>query len=175
MNNYFVNPAPFIPEAHLIMPFVRPTVAGPPMSPNSLNRAYTSWLSPATSSSTSIAPSPIVDITDPINWDDPRIQSWSGVERDQNYEYYDKAQEVWKSLGVLDGIAQLKSQLGDGADPQALIKIEGDVGAQPRPMSEIKKKMEDDVEKTKAELLGLKPTWLVEWEEAKRVVEEGKK
>lgn len=141
------------------------------MPPDAINKAYTSWLSPAPTSASSIPPSPLVDLTESIDWSDPRIQSWTGLERMQNIEYYEKALSVWKGIGVLDGIGQLKSRLKDGSDPQGLVvNIRGGDKPmmEPRPMSEITKQMEEDVEQMKAELLGLKPTWLVEWEESKK-------
>lgn len=149
------------------------------MSNNAVNKAYTSWMSPAPSSVSSIPPSPLVDITDPIDWDDARIQSWTGLEREQNIEYYDKALEVWKVIGALEGLSQMKKMLKDGEEPQGMVVNLKNGGEAPlvqqRPMSEIKKQMEEDVEKMKAELVGLKPTWLVEWEEARKGDGEGEK
>lgn len=169
-NNYYVNPAPFLPIAQFILPMVRPSSSGPPMSPSALNKAYSLWMSPAPSSYSSIPPSPTYDVREEIDWSDPRIQSWNGVEREQNGEFLDKCIAVWKGIGALEGIAQLSSQLKDGADPQGLVVNlnKGKPQVQPKPMSEIKKQMEEDVEKMKAELIGAKPSWLTEWEEKNR-------
>lgn len=62
------------------------------------------WMSPPPKSSKSIAPSPLMDL-DPedqgVDWEDARIMSWSGKEREENDEYIEKSADVHKGVGAL--------------------------------------------------------------------------
>jgi hypothetical protein len=125
-NNYYVNPAPFLPTSTFILPS-RPPIStsessnsSPASSPSPIlstpshahsNPAemFSSWLSPGPSSPTIIRPSPLLEIEAdeegnevPIEWEDPRIQSWSGEERAENWEWFEKAVEVHKGIAALE-------------------------------------------------------------------------
>ncbi|RSH91720.1 hypothetical protein EHS25_009089 [Saitozyma podzolica] len=190
-NNYYVNPAPFLPTSTFILPS-RPPIStsessdsSPAASPSPIlstpshahsNPAeiFSSWLSPGPSSPTIIRPSPLLEIEAdeegneiPIEWEDPRIQSWSGEERAENWEWFEKAVEVHKGIAALEGLAELSAQLPEGADPKGMV-ISRTPGQKsnlaPRPMSEIRRQLSNDVERMKGELEEGKPGWLRRFE-----------
>lgn len=99
--NYFVNPAPFMPTMTLILgaapsqPFKEPP-------PELAMKNYSRWLSPAPEED-SIRESPTLSVArnSQIDWNDPRIQAWNGVEREQNGEYIEEAFDVQKNFAAI--------------------------------------------------------------------------
>lgn len=176
-SNYYINPAPFLPNVQLTMP-IAPIAIGAGttgeqivLTGRMLADKYMEWMSPPPKSTRSIAASPLLDL-DPedqgINWEDARILSWGGKEREENDEYMEKSANVHKGIGALQGLADLTSQLPEGDDPQGVVvsMSAGKNLLEKKPMSEIRAQMSKDVEQSKAQLIEFKPSWLREWEAA---------
>ncbi len=112
--NYFVNPAPMMPTMTLILgaapaqPFHQ--------SPAETARInYDQWLSPKPESKDDIRASPTLSVSRnaKVDWNDPRIQAWNGVEREENGEYIEEAFEVQKNFAAIS-----VSDRGGRADPR---------------------------------------------------------
>lgn len=75
---------------------------------NKLIEAYQTWMSPAPDLENveHINPSPMVAVQDEeggvVDWEDERIMSWSGVEREENGEYLEMALRTQKGLETLE-------------------------------------------------------------------------
>lgn len=75
---------------------------------NKLIDAYQTWMSPAPDLENveHINPSPMVAVQDEeggvVDWEDERIMSWSGVEREENAEYLEMALRTQKGLETLE-------------------------------------------------------------------------
>jgi hypothetical protein len=99
--NYYVNPAPFLPSANLILP-VTQAFSGPPTPPAAIMaKAYQRWMSPEPTGN-SVPASPTYSVTDePIDWADPRIMPWGGEDHELNGDYMEKGLEVHRNIEAL--------------------------------------------------------------------------
>lgn len=103
-NNYYVNPAPFIPTTHLIIPSLSMENMGGVSLAADVSAAYTHWMSPGPTGD-SIPPSPTLSVAEngpEIDWSDPRIQSWASDERIKNGEYLEMSLETTKAIGAFE-------------------------------------------------------------------------
>ena len=72
----------------------------PPISDKSVAERFLEWMSPPPSASRTITPSPIsgTEREGGIDWEDVRVQSWSGTERHDNGEFIEKSVELNKAI-----------------------------------------------------------------------------
>ncbi|WRT70351.1 uncharacterized protein IL334_007349 [Kwoniella shivajii] len=174
--NYFVNPAPFLPMCNLLMyPSVAPhTVIGP--NTVKLVESYREWMSPSPDpdDKNSIPPSPMLSVqqqeeSEGIDWDDLRIQSWSGEEREQNGEWIEQALKTQKGVETLETMSYFSSRSPHPEDMKGLVI--NTAGSRPtferKSLSDMETQLRDDVERMKKELEGMKPDWLRKWDEQK--------
>lgn len=120
-----------------------------------------------------------------IDWNDPRIQAYNSVEREQNGDYIDEAFDVQKNFAAIsvgsgyaesadgENMAHASEQLGDGANLKDIdFRLssweDGKVTSHRGPMSDMKKALEDSLAHSTAELAKRKPHWLKELEEEKK-------
>ncbi|BEJ11381.1 hypothetical protein CspHIS471_0108030 [Cutaneotrichosporon sp. HIS471] len=171
--NYFVNPAPLMPTMTLILgsapaqPFQQ--------SPAEVARInYDQWLSPKPESKDDIRPSPTLSVSRnaKIDWTDPRIQAWNGVEREENGEYIEEAFEVQTNFAAISNMAHASEQIGDATDLKdidfRLTSWEnGKTTTSSGNMSDMKASLEESLAKSTAELAKIKPQWLQELEKGK--------
>ncbi|EIW71792.1 hypothetical protein TREMEDRAFT_67961 [Tremella mesenterica DSM 1558] len=174
--NYFVNPAPLLPSTHLMVasPLTRPPTSDPPIS-KAVADKFMEWMSPAPESATSIKPSPMLWVQEEeggVDWEDPRIQSWAAEERQENFKYINNNIELQNGLAALTGLKEFTSNLPKGSDPEGMVVFfsPGLPSATSKPMSEIRKKLEEDVNAKKKELEGSKPGWLKKWEKSQKPI-----
>jgi hypothetical protein len=73
---------------------------GVPITGESISERFTTWMSPPPPSPKSITPSPIsgTEREGGIDWEDVRVQAWSGTERHDNGEYIEKSVELNKAI-----------------------------------------------------------------------------
>lgn len=176
--NYWANPAPFLPSANFMIPA---EVWEDPSRKNRSPAAYIAqyykrWMSPNPDGNT-IAASPTLSVAEAdgkIDWSDPRIQRWSGFEREENGQYMEKGLEVHKTISALQTMVSLGDGLPEGADAQATVISSSSGGMTTKPVSEMRRDMMENIKGLKAELEAVKPDWLVEYEAAKSIGEEKK-
>jgi hypothetical protein len=98
--NYYMNPAPFLPTTHFLMPRSMTPKDGVPITGESISERFTTWMSPPPPSPKSITPSPIsgTEREGGIDWEDVRVQAWSGTERHDNGEFIEKSVELNKAI-----------------------------------------------------------------------------
>ncbi|ADV24177.1 hypothetical protein I315_06137 [Cryptococcus gattii Ru294] len=169
--NYYVNPAPFLPNANLaIYPSPGPQPI-PGTMRNKLIDAYQTWMSPAADLENveHINPSPMVAVQDEegdvVDWEDERIMSWSGVEREENAEYLEMALRTQKGLETLETMKLVSQRTPDKDLKGLVINTTG-----PRPhferksLADMETQLQGDIEKMKEELEDLKPGWLKSFE-----------
>lgn len=188
-NNYYVNPAPFLPDVDFLTatgsaPSTGPLQiinAGRSSTPNSgstdeegpertINDIYSSWMSPAPSSKTFIRPSPTEDCTAPgtdgaaaIDWEDVRIQNWNSDERHDNGDYMVRVKNYHLALGGLESLKSLGRSLPEGSDPRGMMIQTGPDGRRKmsnNSMSEMINQMEAEAERMRKEAEQHKPEWL---------------
>ena len=190
-NNYYVNPAPFLPDADFLTstgaaPSTGPLQiinAGRPSNPSSgsieddgpaktINEIYSTWMSPAPSSKSYIRPSPTIDCTssetegkEAIDWTDERIQSWNAESRHDNGEYMIRVKNYHLALGGLESLRSLGRSLPDGSDPKGMMIQRGPDGKRTvsnNSMSDMIKQMESEAERMRKEAEEHRPKWLGE-------------
>ena len=95
-----MNPAPFLPTTHFLMPRSMTPKDGVPLTGESISERFTTWMSPPPPSPKSITPSPIsgTEREGGIDWEDVRVQAWSGSERHDNGEFIEKSVELNKAI-----------------------------------------------------------------------------
>ncbi|OCF32211.1 hypothetical protein I316_06125 [Kwoniella heveanensis BCC8398] len=191
--NYFVNPAPFLPMANLLLyPSVAPhQVTGP--NTVKLVEAYREWMSPAPDKDDiqSIAPSPMVSVQEQglegkegpggqreIDWDDVRIQSWSGKERMENGDWIEQALKTQKGVETLETMTYVASKAQHPENIKGLVI--NTKGLTPKferkSLFDMEDQLRADLDRMKDELRELKPAWLVEYDRARgKSVEDGPK
>ncbi|KAI9633909.1 uncharacterized protein MKK02DRAFT_38581 [Dioszegia hungarica] len=103
-----------------------------PIPTDALDQLYTSWISPSSSSAGSPGISPLVNITErhvgPIDWNDARIQSWSGPERAQNQQYAEIT-AGWRARSQLDALKDRRFCPRRQGDPREEVNV---ISLQPR-------------------------------------------
>lgn len=155
--NYYVNPAPFLPTANLILPVMsRPLASSPEQS---LGTAYSEWMSPKALGD-SMPASPTLSVAHggaDVNWADPRIQRWSGAEREQNGEFMEKSVDVHSTLGAMRAMREM-------ADGAADVQIFRPGGMEKKPLGEYTDELAGEAAKLKRELEAVKPDWLRDYE-----------
>ncbi|KAK6909469.1 hypothetical protein I203_103488 [Kwoniella mangroviensis CBS 8507] len=174
--NYFVNPAPFLPMANLLLyPSVAPhNVIGPNTS--KLVESFREWMSPAPyeDDKKNIPPSPMLAVQNDEepngpNWDDVRIQSWSGEERLQNGDWIEQALKTQKGIETLETMSYFSSRAPHPEDLKGLVI--NTAGSRPtferKSLSDMENQLRDDVERMKKELEEMKPEWLREFDKHK--------
>ncbi|OCF77255.1 hypothetical protein I204_01241 [Kwoniella mangroviensis CBS 8886] len=174
--NYFVNPAPFLPMANLLLyPSVAPhNVIGPNTS--KLVESFREWMSPAPyeDDKKTIPPSPMLAVQNDEepngpNWDDVRIQSWSGEERLQNGDWIEQALKTQKGIETLETMSYFSSRAPHPEDLKGLVI--NTAGSRPtferKSLSDMENQLRDDVERMKKELEEMKPEWLREFDKHK--------
>ncbi len=119
--DYFANPGPFLPltemgisapppETHEENPSsgIRIVRESPKDESNLLKtlvETYQRWLSPppvVPSEVDVLTPSPLSEVEQRVDWDDVRIQSWSGVEREENGEYVERGGTLRKTIDAME-------------------------------------------------------------------------
>ncbi|WVW86024.1 hypothetical protein I302_108062 [Kwoniella bestiolae CBS 10118] len=174
--NYFVNPAPFLPICNLLLyPSVAPhNVIGPNTS--KLVESYREWMSPPPNEDDKqmIPPSPMVGVQNDEepngpDWDDVRIQSWSGEERVQNGDWLEQALKTQKGIETLETMSYFSSRAPHPEDLKGLVI--NTAGSRPtferKSLSDMENQLRDDVERMKKELEEMKPDWLREFDKSK--------
>lgn len=188
-NNYYVNPAPFLPDAELLTATGSSPSTGPLQIINAgrssglssgstedegpsktINEIYSSWMSPAPSSKSYIRPSPTEDCTSPardgeavIDWDDVRIQSWNAGSRHDNGEYMIRLKNYHTALGGLESLKSLERSLPEGSDPRGMMIQTGPDGKRRmtnNSMSDMIQQMASEVERMRKEAEEHRPSWL---------------
>lgn len=156
---------------------------------------YSKWFSPEPSEDSDyIRESPTLSVSRnaQINWDDPRIQSWSGHERQENGEYIAEAFEVQKNFAAVsvsvkrgdrgadgENMAHATAEMtSGGADLKDMdLRISqwenGKITTKKGTASEMKQALEESLERSTAELAKHKPQWLKEYDEAKKAENKG--
>lgn len=160
--NYYVNPAPFLPTANLMLPVMsRPLTATPEQS---MGKAFSEWMSPkAVGDAMPASPTYTVAHDDPsVNWSDPRIQRWTGAEREQNGEFMEKAVDVASTLHAMRAMRDM----ADGAEGTATVFRPS--GTSQMPLSEYQDELAGEAKKLTRELENTKPDWLRDYEREKR-------
>lgn len=134
-----------------------------------------------------IDPSPMVAVQDEeggvVDWEDERIMSWSGVEREENAEYLEMALRTQKGLETLEvsyslyrlitllinyawQTMKLVSQRTPDKDLKGLVI--NTTGPRPhferKSLADMETQLQGDIEKMKEELEDLKPGWLKSFE-----------
>lgn len=166
--NYYVNPAPFLPTANLLLPVLsRPLAATPEQS---MGVAYSGWMSPrAVGDSMPASPTLSVAHDNPeVNWDDPRVQRWSGAEREQNGEFMEKAVDVASTLHAMRAMRDM----ADGTDGMAHVIRPS--GSKKMPLAEYQDELAGEAHRLQKELEATKPDWLRDFEKDKLADELGK-
>lgn len=188
-SNYYVNPAPFLPDADLLTSTGSAASAGPlqiinagrsggPSSGSTddegpsktINELYSTWMSPAPSSKSYIRPSPTLDCTSPakdgeavIDWDDVRIQSWNAKSRHDNGEYMVRFKNYHLALGGLERLRSLSESLPEGADPKGMMiqrTPDGRRKVTNNSISDMIGQMEKEAERMRGEAEEHRPSWL---------------
>jgi hypothetical protein len=99
----------------------------PPISDQSVIQRLTEWMSPPPSpdSPRLIIPSPIsgTEREGGIDWEDVRVQSWSGNERHENGEFIEKSVELNKAIKSMQVSWSLCRSLDGEADIQGLCRV----------------------------------------------------
>ena len=111
-NNYYINPAPFLPTTHFFVPSSLTPKDAPPASSEAVAEAFLNWMSPPPRTNGQIVPSPLSG-TEPengIDWDDVRVQSWNAEERHDNGAYIEKSVELNKAIKSMQ-VSQLSASL----------------------------------------------------------------
>ncbi|WVR00360.1 hypothetical protein IAU59_007503 [Kwoniella sp. CBS 9459] len=177
--NYFVNPAPFLPMANLLLyPSVAPHQV---IGPNTVKfvEAYREWMSPAPEKDDihSIPPSPMVSVQDlegkeghegegEIDWDDVRIQNWSGKERMENGDWIEQALKTQKGVETLETMTYVASKTQHPENIKGLVI--NTKGLTPKferkSLFDMEDQLRADLDRMKDELRELKPSWLVEYD-----------
>jgi hypothetical protein len=95
-----MNPAPFLPTTHFLTPRSMTPKDGVPLTGEQISERFSTWMSPPPPSPKAITPSPIsgTEREGGIEWDDVRVQSWSGTERHDNGEFIEKSVELNKAI-----------------------------------------------------------------------------
>lgn len=173
---YFHRSTPFAPNinfTHAATPLTLSPLAEEPE--DIIDSAYTTYMAPPPEGS-EVAPSPTLSVSErsEINWDDPRIQSWSSPEHEENSAYLDKGVEVHetfkayqvnedlhllakKHVAKLQRMAEVTTTKGNSLDE------EGDA-----PEQRYNFGLEKGV--LMAELEGLKPKWLAAYDKGKQPI-----
>ncbi|WWC71888.1 uncharacterized protein I206_105847 [Kwoniella pini CBS 10737] len=175
--NYFVNPAPFLPMANLIIyPSVAPhTAVGPNTS--KLVESFREWMSPSPDpdDKSIIAPSPTLSLqsdeeVDGINWEDARIQNWSGKERLENGDWIEQALKTQKGIETLETMSYFSARAPHPEDLKGLVI--NTAGKRPtferKSLSDMEHQLRVDVDRMKKELEETKPEWLRKFDEEKK-------
>ncbi|WWC91582.1 uncharacterized protein L201_006528 [Kwoniella dendrophila CBS 6074] len=174
--NYFVNPAPFLPMCNLIL---YPSVAG--TTPNSVNNSspntskfvelFREYMSPSpnkdnNSNTKTIKPSPMLSVENEIDWNDLRIQNWSGKDRLQNGDFIEHSLKTQKGIETLETMSYFSSRAPHPEDLKGLVINTS--GSRPKferkSLSDMENQLRDDVERMKKELIDMKPDWLIEYD-----------
>lgn len=73
---------------------------GSPITDKSVAERFLEWMSPPPPTPGGISPSPIsgTEREGGIDWEDVRVQSWSGSERHDNGDYIEKSVELNKAI-----------------------------------------------------------------------------
>ncbi|WWD19509.1 hypothetical protein CI109_103970 [Kwoniella shandongensis] len=172
--NYYVNPAPFLPMANLLLyPSVPPhTISGPTTA--KLAETYREWMSPPPypDDITTIPPSPMVGVQadeegeSGVDWDDVRIQSWSGTEREENGDWVELSLKTQKGIETLATMAYFSARAPHPEELKGLVISTS--GTRPKferkSLSDMENQLRDDVERMKVELEESKPEWLRQFE-----------
>ncbi|KAK8853095.1 hypothetical protein IAR55_003796 [Kwoniella newhampshirensis] len=171
--NYYVNPAPFLPMANLLLyPSVPPhTISGPNTA--KLVETYREWMSPAPypDDITTIPPSPMVGVQldeeiEGVDWDDLRIQSWSGKEREENGDWIELSLKTQKGVETLETMSYFSAKAPHPEELKGLVI--STAGSRPKferkSLVDMEKQLEVDVKRMKEELDESKPGWLREFE-----------
>ncbi|WOO79255.1 uncharacterized protein LOC62_02G002783 [Vanrija pseudolonga] len=167
-NNYYVNPATFLPTTHLIIPSLSLENMGGVSLAAGVSTAYSHWMSPGPTGD-SIPPSPTLSVAEngpEVDWSDPRIQSWASDERIQNGEYLEMSLETTKAIGAFEAMNQLTSGLPDQGKGKVMVGGQLSRGKRPefRPVDEVRGEMEEAIQQQRDEVAKLKPQWLVDFE-----------
>lgn len=160
--SYYVNPAPFLPTANLMLPVLsRPLTATPEQS---MSTAYTQWMSPKAVGA-DMPPSPTLSVahdSPEVNWADARVQRWTGAEREQNGEFMEKAVDVASTLHAMRAMRDM----ADGAEGTATVFRPS--GTSEMPLSEYQDELAGEARRLQRELENTKPDWLRDYEREKR-------
>jgi hypothetical protein len=162
---------------------------GVPITGESVSERFTTWMSPPPPSPKSITPSPIsgTEREGGIDWEDVRVQAWSGTERHDNGEFIEKSVELNKAIKSMQvsiflpwssrswrvkDFAEFSDRLGpDKREATGTIITLGSGTGRPRvqqkSVEDMRADMEKDVKRLRALLQDIKPDWLKEWEKAK--------
>ncbi|WVR07790.1 hypothetical protein IAU60_004833 [Kwoniella sp. DSM 27419] len=173
--NYYVNPAPFLPMANLLLyPSVTPHQIPAPNTVR-LVESYREWMSPAPDHEdhSSIPPSPMLSVQadegGEIDWEDVRIQNWSGREREENGGWIEQALKTQKGVESLETMSYFSSRTKNSPDVKGLvINTSGPTPKfERKTLGDMESQLRADVERMKAELAELKPSWLRSFDKAK--------
>lgn len=97
--NYYVNPAPYLPSANLILTGNPQLLTFP--AAGHMAKSYQQWMSPAPSGSI-IPASPTYSVAgEAIDWEDPRIMPWGSPAHEENGEYMEKGFEVHREIEAM--------------------------------------------------------------------------
>lgn len=166
--NYYVNPAPFLPTANLMLPVLsRPLTATPEQS---MGAAFSEWMSPrAVGDAMPASPTLSVAHDGGVDWADARVQRWSGAEREQNGEFMEKAVDVASTLHAMRAMRDM----ADGAQGTATVFRPS--GSSQMPLSEYQDELAGEAAKLQRELEATKPDWLRDYEKDRLTEEMGRK
>ncbi|WVO12489.1 hypothetical protein L204_100089 [Cryptococcus depauperatus] len=171
--NYYVNPAPFMPNLNVALyPLPAPhALLGTPHA--KLIETYDTYMSPAPTVGdiSDIDPSPMVAVqqyeeSDGVDWEDERIQSWSGVEREENAGWMEMTSKVQKGLETIETMHYLSTK-ADRPEQLKGIVISTGLGRphfERKSLTDMEDQLRKDLEKMKEELEETKPNWLRKWE-----------
>ena len=99
-NNYYINPAPFLPTTHFFIPSSMTSKEEAPITSEAVAQKFLEYVSPPPAKNGRIVPSPLSG-TEPengIDWEDVRVQSWNAEERHDNGAYIEKSVELNKAI-----------------------------------------------------------------------------
>ncbi|KAL1409969.1 hypothetical protein Q8F55_003968 [Vanrija albida] len=166
-NNYYVNPAPFIPVTRVHVPSLPLDNVGDSSLAHGVSKGYTHWMSPGPTGD-SIPPSPTLSVAEngpEIDWSDPRIQSWASEDRIQNGEYLEMSHEAANAIGSFEAMKNFTSSDPEDSQRKIMVRHHRGKGARIDTIDNFRIELQEDIQQQKDEAEKLKPQWLVEYEE----------
>ncbi|WVQ73017.1 hypothetical protein IAR50_002580 [Cryptococcus sp. DSM 104548] len=178
--NYYVNPAPFMPLSSIsLYPLSpSPTSAIIAAQRKTIPELYNDFMSPPPDldDPSQIPPSPMYAVQqsatedEGVNWEDERIMSWSGHEREENGEWMDMYEKTQKGIETLETMRAFSSNNPHPEELKGLVittsleRRAGQSMVERKSLKDMADQLQKDVKRMKRELEESKPGWLRAWE-----------